>query len=358
MGDPAQLPYLPVDDPRRPLIRRAAFGTFLVSAIFLVFAATKLIRPIYIHAPWYNDPYDIVFSFTMFFVPLVAVWFLVQVSLSRRSQPLPISRVVSILRGCRVAVGAIVAEALSAWVAVALGANRPQWTGGATGPLIALLVLCTLVTGRVIVDLLHAPGLRRPDLVDNEAASDWLADLVAVAGRESHRLGPLRGPGLAALSWVDRNLVSEVRRHPLVAAAIASALFGVSVFTWQGIREGYGPSVTLMAIGLGFCGMFAFLVSAGSYLGLVRSTTRLNGVERRAVDASVAACIMVITTLAFRNYLWWIVGSNPSAAKMSQFSVLVGGAALLSFAVVFAAETLLRSHPPGPGAAAGRWSRP
>lgn len=60
---------LPVDDPRRPRIRRAVFGTVWAAAIFCVFAATKEIKPIYNHAPWLNDPYDTVISFTMFFVP-------------------------------------------------------------------------------------------------------------------------------------------------------------------------------------------------------------------------------------------------------------------------------------------------
>ena len=42
------------------------------------------------------------------------------------------------------------------------------------------------------------------------------------------------------------------------------------MFGWQGYREGYFFSVTLLAMGLDFCAMFAFLVPAGSYFGLVR----------------------------------------------------------------------------------------
>ncbi len=340
-----QSPYvMPVGDPRRPLIGRAAFGTLLASAIFLVFTATKQIKPIYFHAPWANDPYDTVFSFTMFFVPLIAASFLVQVSLCRKSEPLSTSRVVAILRGCRVAVGAIVIELLTAWAAVAVGANRSEWTGGATGVLIALLILSTIVTGKVILDLRRAPRLRHPDRAEKVQASDWLADVVTVAQRESHRLGPLRRPGLSVLSWTDRTLVSKVRRHPLVAAVVASGVFAVTVFGWQAIREGYLPSVTLLSMGLGFCGMFAFLVLAGSYLGLVRSPNTMYGVQRRVVDASVVACIGAITALAFRDSLWWTIGSNSSAAGPGQFATLVGSAALLAFVVAFTVETLLRSH--------------
>jgi hypothetical protein len=338
-------PYLlPVGDARRTLVGRAAFGTLLAAAAFFVFTATKQIRPVYFRAPWENDPYDTVFSFTMFFVPLIAACLLVQVSLCRKSEPLPASRVVAILRGCRVAVGAIVIELVTAWAAVAFGANRSEWTGRATGTLIALLILCTAATGKVIVDLHHAPRLRNPGRAESGQATDLLADMVTVAERESRWLGPLCRPGLSVLHWADLHLVSAVRRHPLLAAAAVSGVFAVAVFGWQAIREQYLLAVTLLEMGLGFCGMFAFLVSAGSYLGVARSPNILYGVQRRAVDASVAGCVVTICVLAFRDSLWWIVGSSPSAAGPGQFAMLAGSMSLLAFLVVFAAETLLRWH--------------
>jgi hypothetical protein len=339
-------PYvMPVGDPKRPLIGRAAFGTLLASAIFFVFTVTKQIKPVYLHAPWLNDPYDTVFSFTMFFVPLVAATFLVPVSLCRKSEPLPTGRVVTILRGCRVAVGAIVIELLAAWAAVAVGANRPEWTA-TTAVLIALLVLSSIVTGKVIVDVVRAPHLPRPDRVEEMQEPDWLGDLVTVARRQSHRLGPLRRPGLSVLAWTDRTVVSKVRRHPLGAAAVTSGAFAATVFGWQAVREGYFVSVTGLEMGVGFCGMFAFLVLAGSYLDIVRAQTRLDGAQRRAVDACVVACIVAITVLAFRDSLWWIVGSNASAAGPAQFAALLGATAFFGFVVVFAVETLRRSHSP------------
>ena len=74
----AQPSVLPVDDARRPPIRRAVFGTVWAAGVFFVFTATKEVKPIYDHAPWLNDPYDTVISFTMFFVPLVAACLLVR----------------------------------------------------------------------------------------------------------------------------------------------------------------------------------------------------------------------------------------------------------------------------------------
>jgi Na+/phosphate symporter len=160
------LAAMPVGDPRRPLIGRAAFGTLMASAIFFVFMATKQIKPMYHHAPWENDPYDTAFSFTMFFVPLIAAYLLVQVSLCRKAEPLSVSRTVAILRGCRVAVGAIVVEMATAWVAVAVRANRSHWTSDATGLLVALLFLSTITTGKVIIDLRRAPRLQSPNRTD------------------------------------------------------------------------------------------------------------------------------------------------------------------------------------------------
>ena len=334
---------MPVGDLRRPLIGRVAFGTLLASAIFFVFTATKQSSPVYVHAPWVNDPYDTVFSFTMFFVPLLAATVLVQLSLCRKSEPLPTGRVVTILRGCRIALAAMAIELLSAWVSVAAGANRSRWTA-ATTVLIALLILCSVVTGKVILDAVRAPHLPSPDSGQEVQESDWLADLVSVAQRESHWLGPLRHPGLSVLDWTDRTVLTKVRRHPVGASAVTGAAFAVTVFGWQAIREGYLLSVTSLEMGLGFCGMFAFLVLVGDYLGIVRSSTRLYGVQRRALDAGVAASIVAIATLAFRDTLWWIVGSTATTAGPAQFAVLVGGTILLVLVVVFTLETLRRSH--------------
>ncbi len=90
--------------------------------------------------------------------------------------------------------------------------------------------------------------------------------------------------------------------------------------------------------------MFAFLAVAGSYLGVVRSVTPLRGARRRAVDGVVAACVASLTALAFRNSLWWAVGSREAAAGPAQFATLVALAALAAFSVAFGVESLRRAH--------------
>lgn len=335
---------LPVDDPRRPAIRSTVFDTLWASAFFVVFAATKEIKPIYNHAPWLNDPYDTVLTFAMFFVPLIAACLLVQITLCRRAEPLLASRVVAILRGCRVVVTVIAIELLSGWVSLALGANKPQWTVPATGLEISLLVLSSLVTLRVALGLLRLPRLPQIAHVPGAEPADWIGDAVKVVKRESRRLGPLEKAALVGLAWSEENLVRETRRHPMIAAAIVSGAFGVIVFGWQGYREGYFLSVTLLAMSLGFCAMFAFLVSAGAYLGLVRSTQPSFGLQRRAIDAAVIGCTNAIVALAFRNSLWWMIGSSATAARPVQFATLVGGAAVIAFGAALSIEALLRVH--------------
>ena len=67
-------------------------------------------------------------------------------------------------------------------------------------------------------------------------------------------------------------------------------------------------------------------------------------VQRRALDAGVAASIVAITTLAFRDSLWWIVGSNVTTSGPAQFAALHGSTTLLALVVVFTVQTLRRSH--------------
>ncbi len=339
-----QLSVLAVGDPRRPLIRRAVFGTIWAAAVFFVFTATKEVKTVYGHSPWLNDPYDTVISFTMFFVPLVTACLLAQVSLCLRSEPLSTARVVAVVRGCRVAVGAVVVDLASAWLAVFLGANESHWSLAATGTEIGLLGLATAVAITAVVHLVRVPRLPGPVQPYGPGAPDWLGDAVTVVRRESRRLRPLRRIASGAADWAEQSVVQRARRHPIGAAAIASAVFGVTVFGWQGYREGYFLPVTLLAMALGFCAMFAFLVPAGSYFGLVRSSRPSYGVQRRVIDASVAGCAAAIAALAFRNSLWWVVGSTPGAAGPSRLAALTGGAVLVAFLVVAVLETVLHWH--------------
>ena len=336
-----------VGDPRRPAIGRAVFATLVAAAVFTaVTDPTKQFKAIYDHAPWENDPFDTVYSFTQFFVPLVAVFCLVRVTLCRKSEPLPVGRVLDLLRGCRVAVGTMAIALLTDWVSVAIGANRQQWNG-TTGVLVGVLALTTAVTAVAILGLLRVPSPRRAEPAGNAQTMDWLADMVTVAQRESHWLGPLRRPAVGVLNWIDVRLLSLVRRHPLLAAALASVAFAAAVGGAQAFREGYSSKVFLLFFVVLGCGMFSFLAVAGWYVGFVRSVTPLRGVRRRVLDAMVMACSCTVIALAFRSSLWWIVGTRDALAGLPQLASLLAVVALAAFLLVFSVESLVRSHAEG-----------
>ncbi|MGA7989787.1 MAG: hypothetical protein WCB51_15465, partial [Candidatus Dormiibacterota bacterium] len=60
------------------------------------------------------------------------------------------------------------------------------------------------------------------------------------------------------------------------------------------------------------------------------------------LDAAVTGCAAVPAALGFRDWLWWVVGSDGGSPTRLGALLLV--AALATACVVFAGETLLRVH--------------
>ena len=352
MGDGAgrgeQPQQLAAGDPRRAAIGKAAFSTLATAIAFFVFTVpTKQVKPVYDHAPWLNDPYDTLYSFAMFLVPLATAFFLLQVSLCRKVEVLPAERARSVLRGCRVAAIVITATLASCWVSVAAGANKAAWNDSTTAALIAGLTVVTLLDINSVVMLVRAPRLGRSGASPSEATDDWLGDAILVARRESRWFGPFRSQVTSVIAWCDRTVVTRLRQHPILGAALASLAFGTGVGLNQGIREGYFLASTLLTVGLLTCGMFAFLMLAGSYLGVVRSGAQLEGAPRRLIDATVVACVTALVALAFRNSLWWVIGTNATAAGNGEFAGLLGIAVAVAFAAGFAIESIMGTHARG-----------
>jgi hypothetical protein len=234
------------------------------------------------------------------------------------------------------------ATLLACWVAVADEANRQGWTLQATTPLVAGLAATTAIVTWSAVALIRAPRLTEP--TGGGGAGDWLGDAVAVADRESRRLGPLRPAIGRGVRWADDAAVSWVRRHPVWTAGAASAAFGLAAGLNQALREHYYASSALLTVGLLTCGMFAFLMIAGPYLAVISAPRRMPAVPRRAVDALVAACVAALFALAFRNSLWWLVGTNANGARNGQFALLVGTTMALTFVVTWSTESAVLAH--------------
>lgn len=52
----------------------------------------------------------------------------------------------------------------------------------------------------------------------------------------------------------------------------------------------------------------------------------------------------ILVPFAVRDHLWWMIGSNPDAAGLTQLLSLLGIFAVGIFAVAYICETLLRLH--------------
>jgi ABC-type Co2+ transport system permease subunit len=56
------------------------------------------------------------------------------------------------------------------------------------------------------------------------------------------------------------------------------------------------------------------------------------------------ACLAALIALAFRNSLWWIIGTNANAAGNGQFAGLLGLAVAAAFTAGLVIESVMRSH--------------
>ena len=338
---------LAVGDARRPRIGRAVLGTLLVAVVYEAFAfGVKEIPALGNHAPWADDPYDVATSLAIFFVPILAVVCAVRLPLCRETEPLPVSRVIDLLRGCRAILGVALVSVLADWISVGAGADRASWSP-VTPVLIGLLALATILVVTMSVATLRV-GWRDPP--QDASATDGLADAIALAERASSHLGPFQRRASQLVRAVDRVLVSAIRRRPEVAAALVATAFAGAMAVSASLEEGIGPVLALF-VAIGWCSMFAFLVIAGSYLGIVRRSGGLAGMRRRLVDAVVAGAASVPIVAAFRDSLWWIVGGTSEGAGLPRIGLLLVLAAAATFGVTLVVETLVRAHasPPSDG---------
>jgi hypothetical protein len=330
---------VPVADTRRPRIGRAVRATFAAAGLFEVFVlGVKELRPLGDHAPWMDDPYDVVTSFAVFFVPLVGGLSAVRLALCRRAEPLPVARLWDLLHGCAVLLAIMLATVSSDWIAVLLGSDRAAWSS-VTPALVAGLAGVTVVAALAAAALL-AVGRRLPSSRRSTAGEiDWLADATLLASRLSRRLGPLEPVGSALIRAVERHVWAWIRRHPVTAAAAAAMGFA-AVFDVGSLREGYSLPLLGFVWLVAWCGMFVLLVVSGSYIGLVRAPVALRGRRRRLLDAVLAGSASVPVALAFRDSLWWLVGTSVERSSLGDLDRLLGLTALAIAGATFVVETL------------------
>ena len=342
----SETPVLPVGDARRPPVLQALVSVMIASLTFVTFALmTTQAEGLRTHSPWQDDPYDVVVSFTMFFVPMLLGISLVRGLVCRRSDPLPIQRVRAMLRAMWLTVLLIALTLVVDWISVAVGAHRTSWTWE-TAALMGFLLFTTLISvvAAISVRAASSPPILRGSF-DRRAPPDWAADAIAVAERTVGSLPFFRSIARRATDSLPTMVDGQwgLRRHPLLWAAAVCLAFGLLLATGAALEEGVSPVLGLF-IGVGACAMFAFLVIGGWCLGIVRSTQPWSGVRRRLVDAFTLACASVPMALGLRDSLWWLVRSSTATARLATLWLLViaiGGAV---FVTVLVGETLLRLH--------------
>ena len=327
-----------VGDPSRVPVGHAIVGTLLVAMVFFAFAwVTKELPALYVHEPWQDDPYDAVVSLALWCVPLLIALCALRIPLCRKSRPLPVRRVLDLLRVSRAVIAVVLVTLVVNWVSVATRAHASDWDAW-TMALIAGLALVSVLAVAGAVALRRAGRTRLPP--SSPPQPDWLADALALAERESHVLGPWRPAGLRALRFLDRAVVRRVRLHPVAAAGLGSVALAAALDTPQILLEGYEPALAALFVTISACSMFAFLVVAGTYLRIVG---REPSAPRAVVVALVASAASVPLAASFRGSLWWVLGTTDEAAGLAELAELVLVAAAATGAMTLVVAGALRS---------------
>lgn len=324
-------------DARRPAIGRAVGLSFLAAVAFVGSAfATKEIRSLYAVAPWRDDPYDLFVSFAIFFVPMILGVNAVRVERCRRADRLSAQRVSDVVRAFIVIAVVSLSTIGAAWVSVAVGPPT-----GASLTVQALefgLVINTILTATATVVLIWVVrDVSRPP--DRREGDDFLADLAFEARRLARAI---QGNG-AIVRFVDASasrLPPVVRRNRYRTIAALSVLFGASLAAVAALDQ--DPPVLLVLICcIGSAGMSGFAVLADAYLGLIRPASPSVTRPRFLVPGSVAA-LAVPVAVAYRDDLWWIVGTTADRAGPTQLAALLAIATVGAGAASIAVLAVLR----------------
>jgi hypothetical protein len=350
MADPAAspAPELSVGDPVRRLIGRAVLGSLALAALFvLATLPVHAVPTMWAYGPWTQDPYHVVVSFAVIFVPLVAALSVSRAPLCRRDAPLPTRRARDLLRVSRILVLLVLVMVASAWISVALPVQRFSWTGSTVTAFcdLAVLSVASLWTGNLLWRAFRVP-------IGQAAGADWLADVITLGERVSNRFDVLRPHAPSVLRWVHHRIINGLRRHPLLTAAILSVVLGIAVAISQGVQERYSFGGYLLFFLVTALGVFAFITIAGQHLGLVvgdtaEPATATNAELRNClIHAAVAASASAPFAIAFRSVIWSAFGISEQQAGWLDLNELVLGVAAVTASVIIMLEFLLhRSRP-------------
>jgi len=310
-------PSLPVGAPERRTAGHVVFGSLALAIAFTgVTWWAKETPALDLSQPWQDDPYDVLVSLDFVVLPVLAAMIAWRALLCRRSSILPARRVADLLRACTAVIVTCLVTEAGEWTALALRLHRPLWTP-LTGWQVAVLGVFT--TCALWIGVLSVRVARRLRAIAVPAAHpDWLADFIALGMIASRRL---RSGGAAAATpfrLLDREVGVRVRRHPVVASALAAGALAAPLTAAKIVLEGYPPLLVLVSFALPAAILFAFVVLVGGYLRIVTPTwTR----APRGLAVAVVACCTGPIAFAFHD-------SFPMLQSQVGLNVLLFGGAL------------------------------
>lgn len=156
-------------------------------------------------------------------LPLLVGVGLLRVQLCRRYQPLPVRRVVDLLRVAAVALAVCLVTETAKWVAVALDRHRGTWAAVTSGQVVVLGVLtASTISSWVLVRRADraVAGVAHP-----AAQPDRLADALALALRVTRLLGRYRGSALHGVRSTNSQVIAA-RAYPGAAAGLLAGVRG------------------------------------------------------------------------------------------------------------------------------------
>jgi hypothetical protein len=329
-------------DPLRTEAGRALLLSAITAGAFVLFAAaTTQVSAVRAQSPWQDDPYDVVVSFTLFFVPFLLAIGVARAQLWRRAAPLPIARVAGLVRAALVGGVLIGATMLADWVALLVGADRGAW--GAMTPMLVLALAG--LSGLAAVSLHRSRAVdrhlsSRPH--DASSAVDWASDLVPLAEIVGGHLPLFGRPFVAAARWCERWLIDGrwgIRRRPFQVMLAGSLAAGLAFASGIALREeGWSPLFPIRAAVFAG-GTFAFLVLADRSLLLVEPHAR-SSPAAPVWAATTSGALAIPVLLAFRDVLWRVLGQGTQGVETpAELGTLLAGgfAAVWSIAYVVAA---------------------
>jgi len=187
---------------------------------------------------------------------------------------------------------------LGEWLAVALRRHSAEWTAVTAWQVAALAVLTVATIGAGLLLRHAAHAVSR--IACASAQPDWLADAVSLGLRVARVLGRFGERVQTAVRWTDVQVFARVRRHPIGAAALLSAVLALPYVVAKIVFEGYPPALVLLSFALPAGSLFACVVLAGRYLRIVAPR---QGRPPAWLSTAVVACTAGALVFSFHDSL-------------------------------------------------------